>query len=193
MAELQIVEGSNSEKQDFFALINEWISHGMNAGNVRKLEDAGIISYTELMTQPKEYLAEITQLPEDKVGRIQKAAENIVHFGYIRGSKALLRALECPDVITERVALLRTNSVILITSENQAQVLNGGIETFTGMLGEVSSGDTQIASTQRVSTECDGELMVSFLPEFPNFGNNKFLVASLIEVGLSLKIMCGKS
>ncbi|XVF28761.1 hypothetical protein REPUB_Repub15cG0058600 [Reevesia pubescens] len=141
-SQLQLVEREDiDDEEDLFEAIDKLISAGINAGDVKKLQDAGIYTCNGLMMQTKKHLTGIKGLSEAKVDKICEAAEKIVNFGYITGSDALLRR----------------KSVIRITTGSQAldELLGGGIETsaITEAFGEFRSGKTQLAHTLCVSTQ----------------------------------------
>ncbi|XP_024014934.1 uncharacterized protein LOC112088852 [Eutrema salsugineum] len=54
------------------------IGQGINAGDVKKLQDAGIHTCNDLMMHTKKSLPGITGLTKAKVGKIWEAAENIM-------------------------------------------------------------------------------------------------------------------
>ncbi|KAK8949070.1 hypothetical protein KSP39_PZI005165 [Platanthera zijinensis] len=117
------------------------ISQGINAGDIKKLQDAGIYTCNGLMMHTKKNLTGIKGLSETKVDKICEAAEKIVHVGYMTGSDLMIRR----------------KSVIRITTGSQAldELLGGGIETLaiTEAFGEFRSGKTQLAHTLCVSTQ----------------------------------------
>ncbi|KAL0699408.1 hypothetical protein Bca4012_055530 [Brassica carinata] len=117
------------------------IAQGINAGDVKKLQDAGIHTCNGLMMHTKKNLTGIKGLSEAKVDKICEAAEKIVNFGYMTGSDALLKR----------------KSVVRITTGCQAldDLLGGGIETsaITEAFGEFRSGKTQLAHTLCVTTQ----------------------------------------
>ncbi|XP_039036471.1 meiotic recombination protein DMC1 homolog [Hibiscus syriacus] len=141
-SQLQLVEREDvDDEEDLFEAIDKLISAGINAGDVKKLQDAGIYTCNGLMMHTKKNLTGIKGLSEAKVDKICEAAEKIVNFGYITGSDALLKR----------------KSVIRITTGSQAldELLGGGIETsaITEAFGEFRSGKTQLAHTLCVSTQ----------------------------------------
>ncbi|KAH7522245.1 hypothetical protein FEM48_Zijuj07G0118000 [Ziziphus jujuba var. spinosa] len=141
-SQLQLVEREDIEdEEDLFESIDKLISQGINAGDVKKLQDAGIYTCNGLMMHTKKNLTGIKGLSEAKVDKICEAAEKIVNFGYITGSDALLKR----------------KSVVRITTGSQAldELLGGGIETLaiTEAFGEFRSGKTQLAHTLCVSTQ----------------------------------------
>ncbi|XP_058105388.1 meiotic recombination protein DMC1 homolog isoform X2 [Magnolia sinica] len=141
-AQLQLVERDDLEdEEDCFESIEKLISQGINAGDVKKLQDAGIYTCNGLMMHTKKSLTGIKGLSEAKVEKICEAAEKLVNYGYITGSEVLLRR----------------KSVIRITTGSQAldELLGGGIETLsiTEAFGEFRSGKTQLAHTLCVSTQ----------------------------------------
>ncbi|XP_021608701.1 meiotic recombination protein DMC1 homolog isoform X2 [Manihot esculenta] len=140
--QLQLVEREDiDDEEDLFEAIDKLIAQGINAGDIKKLQDAGIYTCNGLMMHTKKNLTGIKGLSEAKVDKICEAAEKIVNFGYITGSDALLRR----------------KAVIRITTGSQAldELLGGGIETLaiTEAFGEFRSGKTQLAHTLCVSTQ----------------------------------------
>ncbi|XP_004496658.1 meiotic recombination protein DMC1 homolog [Cicer arietinum] len=140
--QLQVVERDDmDEENDLFEAIDKLISQGINAGDVKKLQDAGIFTCNGLMMHTKKNLTGIKGLSEAKVDKICEAAEKLVNSGYITGSDALLKR----------------KSVVRITTGSQAldELLGGGIETLsiTEAFGEFRSGKTQLAHTLCVSTQ----------------------------------------
>lgn len=139
---LQLMEREEMDgEDDLFEAIEKLINQGINAGDVKKLQDAGIYTCNGLMMFTKKHLTGIKGLSEAKVDKICEAAEKIVNYGYITGSDALLKR----------------KSVIRITTGSQAldELLGGGIETsaITEAFGEFRSGKTQLAHTLCVSTQ----------------------------------------
>ncbi|KAL6007268.1 Meiotic recombination protein dmc1 [Asimina triloba] len=125
LAQLQLVERDfTEEEEDCFESIDKLISLGINAGDIKKLQDAGIYTCNGLMMQTKKCLTGIKGLSEAKVDKICEAAEKIVNYGYITGSEALLKEL---------LFLPQRKSVIRITTGSQAldELLGGGIETLS--------------------------------------------------------------
>ncbi|KAF9673765.1 hypothetical protein SADUNF_Sadunf10G0058000 [Salix dunnii] len=140
--QLQLMEREEmDDEDDLFEAIDKLINQGINAGDVKKLQDAGIYTCNGLMMFTKKHLTGIKGLSEAKVDKICEAAEKIVNYGYITGSDALLKR----------------KSVIRITTGSQAldELLGGGIETsaITEAFGEFRSGKTQLAHTLCVSTQ----------------------------------------
>ncbi|KAK7280061.1 hypothetical protein RJT34_25123 [Clitoria ternatea] len=140
--QLQLVQREDiDDDEDLFEAVDKLIAQGINAGDVKKLQDAGIYTCNGLMMHTKKNLTGIKGLSEAKVDKICEAAEKLVNFGYITGSDALLKR----------------KSVIRITTGSQAldELLGGGIETLsiTEAFGEFRSGKTQLAHTLCVSTQ----------------------------------------
>ncbi|RYR37524.1 hypothetical protein Ahy_A09g042402 [Arachis hypogaea] len=136
--QLQLVEREDVEDDDdLFEAIDKLISQGINAGDVKKLQDAGIYTCNGLMMHTKKNLTGIKGLSEAKVDKICEAAEKLVNFGYITGS----------DV------LLKRKSVIRITTGSQAldELLGGGIETssITEAFGEFRRPDRIVPIAER--------------------------------------------
>ncbi|RYQ93956.1 hypothetical protein Ahy_B09g100170 [Arachis hypogaea] len=135
--QLQLVEREDEDDDDLFEAIDKLISQGINAGDVKKLQDAGIYTCNGLMMHTKKNLTGIKGLSEAKVDKICEAAEKLVNFGYITGS----------DV------LLKRKSVIRITTGSQAldELLGGGIETssITEAFGEFRRPDRIVPIAER--------------------------------------------
>ncbi|XP_020105227.1 meiotic recombination protein DMC1 homolog isoform X2 [Ananas comosus] len=127
--QLQLLDREEAEEEeDCFESIDKLISQGINAGDIKKLQDAGIYTCNGLMMHTKKSLTGIKGLSEAKVDKICEAAEKLVR-----------------------------KSVIRITTGSQAldELLGGGIETLsiTEAFGEFRSGKTQLAHTLCVSTQ----------------------------------------
>ncbi|KAG6431061.1 hypothetical protein SASPL_109136 [Salvia splendens] len=151
-SQLQIVEREEIEdEEDLFEAIDKLTAHGINAGDVKKLQDAGIYTCNGLMMHTKKNLTGIKGLSEAKVDKICEAVEKIVNFGYMTGSDALLKT----DI--KLLLAMQRKSVVRITTGSQAldELLGGGIETsaITEAFGEFRSGKTQLAHTLCVSTQ----------------------------------------
>ncbi|GMN46783.1 hypothetical protein TIFTF001_015964 [Ficus carica] len=126
---LQLVEREDiDDEEELFEAIDKLIAQGINAGDVKKLQDAGIYTCNGLMMHTKKHLTGIKGLSEAKVDKICEAAEKIVR-----------------------------KQVVRITTGSQAldELLGGGIETLaiTEAFGEFRSGKTQLAHTLCVSTQ----------------------------------------
>ncbi|KAF8034295.1 hypothetical protein BT93_C0554 [Corymbia citriodora subsp. variegata] len=134
-----------------FETIDKLISQGINAGDVKKLQDAGIYACNVLRIKLRKDLTGVKGLSKAKVDKILEAAEKIVNFGFITGIDALLR---------------RASTVVHITTGSQAldEILGGGIETLgiTEAFGESGSGKTQLAHTLCVTTQ----ILDSVIPLF---------------------------
>ncbi|CAI0465741.1 unnamed protein product, partial [Linum tenue] len=129
MNQLQLVEREEiDDEEELFEAIDKLISQGINSGDVKKLQDAGIYTCNGLMMHTKKHLTGIKGLSEAKVDKICEAAEKIVR-----------------------------KAVIRITTGSQAldELLGGGVETscITEAFGEFRSGKTQLAHTLCVSTQ----------------------------------------
>ncbi|XP_020258865.1 meiotic recombination protein DMC1 homolog [Asparagus officinalis] len=140
--QLQVLDREDADyEEDCFESIDKLISQGINAGDVKKLQDAGIYTCNGLMMHTKKSLTGIKGLSEAKVDKICEAAEKIVSSGYITGSDLMLKR----------------KAVIKITTGSNAldELLGGGIETLqiTEAFGEFRSGKTQLAHTLCVSTQ----------------------------------------
>ncbi|MCO5600421.1 hypothetical protein L7F22_054534 [Adiantum nelumboides] len=155
------------EDEDSFELIEKLTAQGINAGDIKKLQDAGIYTCNGLLMQTKKTLTAIKGLSEAKVDKIVEATEKLVHFGYITGNEILNRVrlrsmflisikLRLPYV-SVKLCTLQRKSMVHITTGSRAldDILGGGIETLalTEAFGEFRTGKTQLAHTLCVSTQ----------------------------------------
>ncbi|URE23950.1 auxin-induced protein [Musa troglodytarum] len=176
--QLQLLEREEDEEDDSFESIDKLIAQGINAGDIKKLQDAGIYTCNGLMMHTKKSLTGIKGLSEAKVDKICEAAEKLVvrssdpsiqHlfnlFCNLRRSSdtfdlyfvPLLSRSQNMGYVTGSDLLLRRKAVVRITTGSQAldELLGGGIETLsiTEAFGEFRSGKTQLAHTLCVSTQ----------------------------------------
>ncbi|KAL3749338.1 hypothetical protein ACJRO7_010446 [Eucalyptus globulus] len=111
------------------------ISQGIHAGDVKKIQNAGIDTCKCLDDAYREGFSEA------KVDKICESAEKIVNSRFITGIEAMLRS----------------KSVICITTGSQTlnELLGGGTETqaITEAFGVSRSGKTQLAYTLFVTTQ----------------------------------------
>ncbi|KAK1296584.1 hypothetical protein QJS10_CPB15g01878 [Acorus calamus] len=146
-AQLQLIERDEAdEEEDCFEAIDKLISQGINAGDIKKLQDAGIYTCNGLMMHTKKSLTGIKGLSEAKVDKICEAAEKLVNFGYVTGSEMLLKR----------------KSVVKITTGSQAldDLLGGGIETLsiTEAFGEFSRPDRIVPIAERFGMDAGAVL-----------------------------------
>ncbi|KAM0839135.1 hypothetical protein ACQ4PT_060509 [Festuca glaucescens] len=143
------------EEEECFESIDKLISQGINAGDVKKLQDAGIYTCNGLMMHTKKSLTGIKGLSEAKVDKICEAAEKLLSQGFMTGSDLLIKM--CLRLFDLLLLILKRKSVVRITTGSQAldELLGGGIETLciTEAFGEFRSGKTQLAHTLCVSTQ----------------------------------------
>ncbi|KAJ6903534.1 meiotic recombination protein [Populus alba x Populus x berolinensis] len=151
--QLQLVEREEMDgEDDLFEAIDKLINQGINAGDVKKLQDAGIYTCNGLMMFTKKNMTGIKGLSEAKADKICEAAEKIVNYGYINGSDALLKRKYVIHITTGSQALDELLGGSLITFRFTRTV---GVETsaITEAFGEFRSGKTQLAHTLCVSTQ----------------------------------------
>uniref|UniRef100_A0A0E0BNV0 RecA family profile 2 domain-containing protein n=1 Tax=Oryza glumipatula TaxID=40148 RepID=A0A0E0BNV0_9ORYZ len=123
--QLQLMDAERiEEEEECFESIDKLISQGINSGDVKKLQDAGIYTCNGLMMHTKKSLTGIKGLSEAKVDKICEAAEKLLSQGFITGSDLLIKR----------------KSVVRITTGSQA-------------LDKLLGGKTQLAHTLCVSTQ----------------------------------------
>uniref|UniRef100_A0A1E5W3F0 Meiotic recombination protein DMC1-like protein n=1 Tax=Dichanthelium oligosanthes TaxID=888268 RepID=A0A1E5W3F0_9POAL len=88
----------------------EVISQGINAGDVKKLQDAGIYTCNGLMMHTKKSLSGIKGLSEAKVDKICEAAEKLLSQGFMTGSDLLLKSYHYISLIGGDVLNLKEGS-----------------------------------------------------------------------------------
>eukprot|EP00850_Spirogloea_muscicola_P010868 SM000065S20217 [mRNA] locus=s65:329172:331881:- [translate_table: standard] len=150
----------SDEEEDCFEPIDKLTAHGINAGDVKKLQEAGIFTCNGLMMRTKKALCNIKGLSEAKVDKILEASEKLVV------SSSLPYISIGPQICFN--GPVQRKAVVKITTGSSAfdELLGGGIETMsiTEAFGEFRTGKTQIAHTLCVSTQ---------LPLSMNGGNGK--------------------
>ncbi|TVU50844.1 hypothetical protein EJB05_02235, partial [Eragrostis curvula] len=89
------------------ASVRTVISQGINAGDVKKLQDAGIYTCNGLMKHTKKSLTGIKGLSEAKVEKIFEAAEKLLSQGFMTGSDLLIPSFEelkgTPEAEVEKI------------------------------------------------------------------------------------------
>nr|CAB3490895.1 unnamed protein product [Digitaria exilis] len=89
--QLQLMEPDRVDEEECFESIDKLIAQGINAGDVKKLQDAGIYTCNGLMMHTKKSLTGIKGLSEAKVDKICEAAEKLLSQGFMTGSDLLLK------------------------------------------------------------------------------------------------------
>ncbi|KAL3748958.1 hypothetical protein ACJRO7_010103 [Eucalyptus globulus] len=150
-------EDVDDEAEDLLETIDKqtFISQGINAGDVKKLQDAGIYTCNGLMMHTKKHLTGIKGLSEAKVDKICVAAEKIVRKLAVR-----------------------------ITTGSQAldELLASGFETLaiTEAFGKSGSGKTQLAHTLCVTTQYTCSRPDRIVPIAERFGMDRGAVLDII-------------
>ena len=114
---------------------------GINAGDIKKLEEAGLHTVEAIAFTPKKNLVTVKGLSENKVDKIIEAAQKIVQLGFQTASTFFEKR--------QRMVQLSTGSASL------DQLLGGGVETgsITEIFGEFRTGKTQICHTLCVTCQ----------------------------------------
>jgi len=108
---------------------------GINAGDVKKLEEAGLHTVEAIAFTPKKNLVTVKGLSENKVDKIIEAAQKIVNLGFQTAS----------TFFEKRQSMVQLSS----GSQSLDQLLGGGVETgsITEIFGEFRTGKTQLCHT----------------------------------------------
>ncbi|KAM0838847.1 hypothetical protein ACQ4PT_060702 [Festuca glaucescens] len=194
--QLQLMEADRvEEEEECFESIDKLISQGINAGDVKKLQDAGIYTCNGLMMHTKklfhQHMADIVSiyvfisqsltgikgLSEAKVDKICEAAEKLLSSeicmqfgfqtqGFMTGSDLLIKM--CFRLFDLLLLILKRKSVVRITTGSQAldELLGGGIETLC--ITE-AFGEFRSGKTQLAHTLC----VSTQLPLHMHGGNGK--------------------
>ncbi|GJM88027.1 hypothetical protein PR202_ga04044 [Eleusine coracana subsp. coracana] len=172
--QLQLMEADRiEEEEESFESIDKLISQGINAGDVKKLQDAGIYTCNGLMMHTKkrtehmfvlyEYiwqsLTGIKGLSEAKVEKICEAAEKLLSQGFMTGSDLLIKQLGMFDLFW---LIFKRKSVVRITTGSQAldDLLGGGIETLciTEAFGEFRRPERIVPIAERFGMDANAVL-----------------------------------
>ncbi|XP_060533244.1 DNA repair protein RAD51 homolog 1 [Cylas formicarius] len=122
--------------------------NGINAGDIKKLEESGYHTIESVAFAPKKHLLTIKGISEAKADKILSEASKLVPMGFTTATEFHQKRA---DMIT-----------ITTGSKELDRLLGGGIETgsITEMFGEFRTGKTQICHTLAVTcqlpTECGG-------------------------------------
>ena len=114
---------------------------GINAGDIKKLEEAGFHTVESVAFTPKKHLIIVKGLSEAKVDKIIDACQKIVNMGFQTASTFFEK---------------RQSMISLSTgSQSLDQLLGGGVETgsITEIFGEFRTGKTQICHTLCVTCQ----------------------------------------
>ena len=122
-------------------LIKALEEKGINAGDIKKLEEAGFHTVEAIAFTPKKQLVQVKGLSENKVDKIIEAAQKIVNLGFQTAS----------TYFEKRQSMVQLSS----GSASLDQLLGGGFETgsITEIFGEFRTGKTQLAHTLCVTCQ----------------------------------------
>jgi DNA repair protein RAD51 len=115
--------------------IHKLEEHGISAGDIKKLIEAGYNTCEAVAYTPKKALVLVKGLSEAKVDKICEICSKLVHSGFLTAGAFLEK---------------RKDLVFLTTgSKNLDTLLGSGIETgsITEIFGEFRTGKTQLCHT----------------------------------------------
>lgn len=114
---------------------------GINAGDIKKMEEAGFHTVEAVAFTPKKHLVIVKGLSEAKVDKIIEACTKIVNLGFQTAS----------TFFEKRQSMIHLSS----GSQSLDQLLGGGVETgsITEIFGEFRTGKTQICHTLCVTCQ----------------------------------------
>ncbi|AES96842.1 DUF4378 domain protein [Medicago truncatula] len=111
--QMQLVEREDMEDE----AIDKLIFQGINAGDVKKLQDAGIFICNGLMMHTKKNLTGITGLSEAKVDKICEAAEKLVVITFWLRMQLRLLKLESEEHLEGRMLVSSDEDGVEVSSE----------------------------------------------------------------------------
>lgn len=136
------VEEYDEELEDGGPLpITELEKQGINASDVKKLQDAGLFTVESVAYSTKKALLEIKGISEAKADKLIAEASKIVPMGFTTATEYQRRRQDIISVSTG--------------SKELDKLLEGGIETgaITEMFGEFRTGKTQLCHTLAVTCQ----------------------------------------
>ena len=129
------------EEEDGPVQIMKLTEHGINQGDIKKLQEAGFTTVESVAYTPKKTLINVKGLSEAKIDKILEAAQKLVPMGFQTASKFFEQ---------------RKNLVFLKTGcDGLDELLKGGIETgsITELYGEFRTVKTQLCHTLCVTCQ----------------------------------------
>jgi len=145
MAQRQMTE-TETEVEDTLEsggplLVKKLESHGINASDVKKLEEAGFHTVESVAYAPKKNLIGIKGISEAKADKILAEAQKLVPMGFTTATEYHQKRSEIIQISTG--------------SKELDKLLGGGVETgsITEIFGEFRTGKTQLCLTLAVTCQ----------------------------------------
>ncbi len=115
--------------------------HGLSAGDVKKLSEAGYNTVESVVYAPKKSLLAIKGISEAKADKILAEGQKLVPTGFTTATEMHLRRSQIIQVTTG--------------SKELDKLLNGGVETgsITELFGEFRTGKSQLCHTMAVTCQ----------------------------------------
>ncbi|XP_026447756.1 meiotic recombination protein DMC1 homolog isoform X2 [Papaver somniferum] len=176
--QLQLIERDDMEDEGCsFEAIEKLIAQGINAGDIKKLQDAGLCNWNQFMMRAKKDFTGVKGLSEDKVDKIFdsvcEAAEKLAKEEIVKitsGSSVLdehlviAQGINAGDIkklqdagvhtVPETAENIVKKEIVKLTSGSSAldELLGGNAKPscVTEAVGEFRSGQTQLAHTHCV-------------------------------------------
>ncbi|CAI2373964.1 unnamed protein product [Moneuplotes crassus] len=136
---------TQDEKTEGPTLTKVLENEGINAGDIKKLEDAGYATVEGIAFTQKRQLTQIKGLSEAKVDKILECAAKIVNLGFCTAT----------SFFEKRQAITKVST----GSKTLDALLGGGVETgsITEIFGEFRTGKTQICHTLCITSQLSEE------------------------------------
>ncbi|XP_050305516.1 DNA repair protein RAD51 homolog 1 [Anthonomus grandis grandis] len=129
-----------------FQPISKLEGNGINAGDIKKLEESGYHTVESIAYAPKKFLLAIKGVSEQKADKLLAEAQKMVNMGFTTATEVHQKRA---DLIT-----------ITTGSKELDRLLGGGIETgsITEIFGEFRTGKTQICHTLAVTCQLPADV-----------------------------------
>ncbi len=125
--------GATEDEETFGPLpVSSLERHGLSAGDVKKLSEAGYNTVEAVVYAPRKSLLAIKGISEAKADKIQAEGQKLVPTGFTTATEMHLRRSQIIQITTG--------------SKELDKLLNGGVETgsITELFGEFRTGKSQV-------------------------------------------------
>jgi len=143
MQDGNIAQGVATEEEEQFGplLLTEFEKHGISAGDIKKLQDAGFYTVESVVYAPRKKLCDIKGISEAKAEKLQIEGYKLVPTGFTTATEMHLKRSQLIQISTG--------------SKELDKLLSGGIETgsITELFGEFRTGKSQLCHTLAVTCQ----------------------------------------
>jgi len=140
---ISTTQGVSQEDDEQFGplSVSELEKHGINHGDVKKLQEAGYYTVEAVVYAPRKKLCDIKGISETKAEKMQVEGYKLVPTGFTTATEMHLKRSQLIQITTG--------------SKELDKLLNGGIETgsITELFGEFRTGKSQLCHTLAVTCQ----------------------------------------